>query len=173
MVKEIIKIVAILGLTILGCFLYIRFTAVKLAYIDISKIYNEFKFTKELDFKLKATNQKRKELLDSVGLQLKMLETQINNGSKNEELIKRYEMKREEYLARQEQFSNDNAAQAQEYNEQILKQVNQYAEDFRKDKRVDIIFGANGNGVIMAGNETMDLTGEYLAYLNSKYKPAK
>lgn len=168
MTKEIIRFASILLLSLAGCFLMVRYKSQKLAYIDMTKVYNDYKLTKDLDRKLKDTNQARKNILDSLAIGLKMTESSIRADQKNQELLIAYQKRREEYVMRKEQFEKDYEQQSQEYNGQILKQINQFTEEYRVSKGIDMLVGANGNGFIMAGNPDMDCSAEFIEFINKK-----
>ena len=50
-----------------------------------------------------------------------------------------------------------------------MTQLNEYIEDFGEENKLDYIFGANGTGTIMYGNESKDVTKEVVTYVNKKY----
>lgn len=168
MKKELIRFVVTAAVCFTGVFIYVNYKSTKVAYIDMSKVYNDFKLTKELDKKLKETNAMRKTILDSLALAAKMFESQAKMLKDNSEAIKNYELKKEEFILKQEQFSKDYENQSQEYNAQILKQINQYSDEYRVSKGIDILIGADGSGIVMAGNSKLDLSDDFVNFINSK-----
>ncbi|MBS1637741.1 MAG: OmpH family outer membrane protein [Bacteroidetes bacterium] len=168
MLKEIIRFVVTASVVLLACFLLVRHQSTRFAFVDMTKVYADFKLTKDLDKKLKETNQARQNILDSLSISLKMIESELKAGKKDAQLLSNYNMKREELMMRQEQFSKDFEQQSQEYNSQILKQINEKIEEYRTDKGLDIVIGANGNGFIMAGNTALDCTTGFIEFINKK-----
>jgi len=142
----------------------------KIVYVDSAKLYTEFQLTQELSKKMDETFGIRKQMLDSLELEVYSLSRQIEaEEGKNKERIALFDMKRSEYAMKKQQFEEDNQLQSQQYNEQVTKQFNQYMNDFGKEKGYDIILGATGDGGIMYANETIDVTEEALKFINEKY----
>ncbi|MBN9485490.1 MAG: OmpH family outer membrane protein [Bacteroidetes bacterium] len=52
----------------------------------------------------------------------------------------------------------------------VLSQINSFVEEYGKSKGYDIILGADGNGGVIYGNKSMDITQEVLEALNKQYK---
>jgi len=169
MVKEIIKYGSVVLIACGLCFFMTKRYSNRIAYIDITKVYGEFKLTRELDAKLKATNEHRKTILDSLGFSIKMLETRLGLDPKNQEQLKIYQLQRQEYFTKDEQYAKDYEAQSQEYNTQILKQINEYTEKYRITKGIDVLIGANGSGFMMAADTKLDMTPDFISYINSSY----
>lgn len=145
-------------------------TQPKIVYVDSAKLYTEFELTKELSSKMENTFGIRKQMLDSLEIEVYSLSRQIEaEEGKNKERIALFEMKRAEYTMKKQQFEEDNQLQSQQYNEQITKQFNQYMNDFGKEKGYDVILGATGDGGIMYANETIDVTEDALKFINEKY----
>jgi Skp family chaperone for outer membrane proteins len=144
-----------------------------IVYVDINKLYSEFKMTKELDNKLTAVTQARKNILDSLKFDLEVLSKQLANKPDAADLKQDFIRKREDYMAKSDQFTQDDQMQTQQYQEQILKQLNQYVTDYRSEKDYDVILGTSGNGVVMAADDNFDISPEVIRYINEKYKGTK
>lgn len=143
----------------------------KLAWVNITEIYNEFHYKKELEKKLTETQQARKKVLDSLELDLKMLSREIQSeGGKSKDKISLFEVKRENYLGKKDQLDEDNAVLERQYNEQILNQLNQYLKDYGKEKGLRYIFGTSGTGSLMYAEEADEITKDVIVYINEKYK---
>lgn len=135
----------------------------KNAYVQIGKLYKEFKMTKELEGKFTAVGNARKSFLDSLELKIRSIAGEGKNETEFNKL-------KEEYVQRKQQFEQDNAAMNQQYNTQIMEQMNQYITDYGAENGYAFIFGANGNGGIMYADEkAFDVTQPVLEYINSKY----
>lgn len=146
----------------------------KVAYVDLNEVYNDFQLKKELESKLKNTQNQRKTILDSIRIQLNLLKAKVTSAPKpDEDFIRQFEYKRQEYLLKEKQFSEENDNLSQQYTDQIMKQMNQYVEDYGKSKNYDWIQGAKGDGGLMYVNKKFNITKEVLEYINSRYKGEK
>lgn len=59
---------------------------------------------------------------------------------------------------------------SQKYTENIWQNLNQYVADYAKEKDLDVVFGANGSGVLMYADSMLNKTDEVVQYVNSKYE---
>lgn len=140
------------------------------AWIDVKRVYNEFEFKKELEKKLKLTEEGKKKLLDSLELDLNLMIRQFQNVKITDTDNKKFEIKRQEYLLKKEHYEQENTELQKNYNEQILAQINQYVNDYCKGEDYDFVFGADGNGSLMYASEKKDITSEIIEFINKKYK---
>ncbi len=146
----------------------------KIAYIDLSKVFEKFEFKNELEKKLVKTRELRKEKLDSLEFELNVMSKQLQSeNSKDSEKIGLFQAKRDYYFQKKQEFEEDNSALVAQYDAQILKQLTQYVTDFGKEYEYTYIFGADGNGTIMYGKEKNNITEEVITYINDKYKGIK
>ena len=168
----LIVLLQLLGLLFIGYLFFTKETQ-QTAFISMGKVVSDFELSKELDAKIKVVQGARKNILDSLEIVVQQLSLKLqkNAASKKEQL--EFDAKRQEYLLKQRQFTEDNQHLQQQYQEQIFKQLNQYIEEYNKDKDYDFIFGAAGNGVIMAAKPGNDITEEIIVFVNKRYKGAK
>ncbi|HXA01110.1 MAG TPA: OmpH family outer membrane protein [Cytophagaceae bacterium] len=136
----------------------------KTRYIITSKIFKEFKGTKELEKKFVALQDKQKYILDSLGLEIQTLEkfSRSNSGI----LFK----KKQTYDQLSAQFSQSNQEQYKQYSEGIWKQINQYLNDYGKENHLSYIYGADGTGSLMYADSTLNVTEHVIAFINKKYE---
>lgn len=143
----------------------------KVGWINISKVYNEFVFKKELEGKLTKTQQARKAIIDSLEFDLKILSREIKTEEgKDKSKIELFQLKRESYLNKKSELENDNEVLQKQYNEQILNQLNQYLKDYGKQKHLRYILGTDGSGTLMYAIEEDEITEDVIKYVNEKYK---
>lgn len=139
--------------------------------IDNVKVFNEFELTKELSEKINANFAVKKQIMDSLEMQVMVLNKEIElNVKPSDELIKKFQLKREEYLYRKKQFEEEYQAMWNDYNNQIVVQMNKYLTDYGKEKGYNMILGAGGNGNVVYADTLVDVTEEVLVFLNSKYE---
>lgn len=139
-------------------------------YIDTYKLYNGFSMKKQLQHNLEEDTRKRKQQLDSLKLEINMAMADAQQQMPAKELKNAFELKRREYLMREEQSGREQEDIAERYDAQIWAQLNQYINDYGKEQQVDFIFGASGNGSLMYGKESHDITEEMIRYVNEKHK---
>lgn len=158
----------VLGLLI-GFWLYSH-KSPKIAHIDSSKVFSAFALTKELQNKLKNTQQSRKSILDSMEVNLNGLVAELEKNPNNQRLRKSAEGFAYNYEKKKQEFGEDDNNQTQTYNEQIWAQLNQYIQDYADTKGYDYLLGANGTGAIMGASKSYDKTEEVIVYVNNKFK---
>jgi outer membrane protein len=174
MIKRIFNIVIVIAILALGAGLIsMNCKAPKTAYVEISKIYNEFQLKKELETSYDKTLSARKSLMDSVELHLRSLYAQVESGNREKQLLQEFEFKKQDYVSMQQKFEEDNTILKQQYNEQIMKQLNEYVTAYGKEQEYTYILGAEGSGTIMFADEAQNVTTEVIKYINEKYKGIK
>lgn len=170
MVKNVILGLGIVLLIVLSLFVYHTNFATKVVYIDIPKVFNRFDMKKELQEKYKKVESGRKRILDSLAFNLQIMSKKLQSNQSNKELGYEFDVKREEYFKRKNMTDQDNVALSNQYDKQILEQMTQYIIEYGKKNKLDIIMGADGNGVLMYANEKHDRSEEIITYINKKYK---
>ena len=166
-----ISLIALLVLSVaFNVYLFIKVP--NTAYVDIHKIFNEFQGKKELEAQLLSRTNRKKSILDSMALDIQVLENRIEKEPKDEKLINQYQSKRSQFTQLQQEFQNQHSAQDQQYTDEIWTQINQYIIDYGKENTFDYIYGASGNGALMYGSSEKNITNELLTYINSKYDGA-
>jgi outer membrane protein len=152
-------------------FLYNKSTEKKIAYVKTTELYDGFQMKKELETKYVNVEKARKNILDSLELELKLMSKKLDSQAKPEErLVNEFEGKKENYFMKKKQWEEDNTAMANQYTQQIMKQINQYVDAYGKEKHYTYILGADGSGVILQADESLNLTQDILKYINLKYK---
>ena len=159
-----------LCLVLVGYIIWNENNQLKTAYINNAKLYTEFALAKELSTKLEQVQQIRKGIIDSLGLELKRLELQLEKEPKAEGTQSVYEKKLVEFRIKQQQFIEDNQVLNQQYQQEVSTQLNQYLEDFTTKEGYDYIYGATGTGSLMGAAEKYDITEPVLHYVNQRYQ---
>lgn len=159
-----ILIISIIALSFISCN-----HAEKTGYIKMGELFEEFTLKKELTSQLEQTVLARKNILDSLKLNLEMTIVTIQGGSASDSVKNDFLNKKQVYLKKQEQFEIENNTLQQEYDHQIWTQLNGFVEEFGKNNGLDYVFGANGTGSIMYGDDTKNVTKEAIEYVNQKY----
>ncbi|MCK6640917.1 MAG: OmpH family outer membrane protein [Bacteroidia bacterium] len=141
----------------------------KTAYIEVAAVYDAFKMKKELEGKFSKVEMFRKSILDSLELNLQLLnnEYQITKSENAKNVLIK---KKQEYLSTKQKFEEDNAAVSQQYTDQIFKQLNLYITEYGKEHGYSYIFGAEGSGSLMYANDSENITADITTFINEKYK---
>jgi outer membrane protein len=143
----------------------------KTGYVEISKLFEEFKLKKELAAQLQQIKSTRKNITDSLEFELKAIAKQIQvEGQKDKLRINEFELKRERYFEKKKQFEDDNIAVGKQFDTQIIAQLNQYVKDYGDKHGYTYIFGADGSGFLMFSLEKKNITEEVKIYINERYK---
>ena len=147
----------------------------KTAYVDISKLYNDFQLKKELETKLIKVQQARKNMLDSLRLQLEFLSGNINSdrtitGDAKQKQVQEFESRKMHYYQMEKSFSEDNEKFSSEYKEQILIQFNPYVNNYGKENGYEFIYGTDGTGAVMYASESKNITDKVVKYVDEQYK---
>jgi outer membrane protein len=178
--KKKILIASAIGLNfiILGLVLWQVSNKPRFAYVDLPGVYDNFQMKKQLESKLDNVGSQRKSILDSLEIKLKTLASTIDHGMSasqkhKDSLYSAYENLRQEYALKSQNFTEDNERTKQQYNEQIWKQLNQYIKDYGHDNGYAFIFGADGSGSLMYGNDPQNITDAIKEYVNKRFAGEK
>ena len=165
-----IAMLMVLGIT--GACIWMSNKIPKTGYVDLKEIYNDFKMTKELEGTLSNVQQQRKLVLDSMVLRINLTAKQIEKIPEKSRTvpIQGLDYKKQEYYMKKKQFDEDNENTLRQYNEQVWKQLNQYVKDYAKEHHYNYVFGADGTGTLMYGDDAQEITLEIKKYSNARYK---
>lgn len=130
-------------------------------FVNNGKLYDGFTLKIEYEKQIQTIRTNRKNMMDSLELGIRQLE--VRNMKAESQYAQEY------YIEKAKAFDEEESQLLSEYNQQIWKRLNSYAEAFSKEKHIDILFGASGNGTLLHADETIDLTSELIQYANSKY----
>jgi outer membrane protein len=143
----------------------------KTGYILIQDVYNGFEMKKQMEKKYLQTKNARDKILDSLAFEVKIIANKIKvEEEKNKATIDNFNLKRDEYFQRKQNFDEDNTALTKQYDQEILTQLNQYIKDYAEENHYTYVFGNDGNGSLLYGIETLNITKEVSAFVNDKYK---
>jgi outer membrane protein len=146
----------------------------KVGFVKIQQVFAGFNYKKELENNLKSVSLKRKNILDSLELELKILAKQIKLDRKlDNKKAAEFEAKKEVYLSKKKNFEDDNEQMVKQYDENIIKQLNQYVRDYGEKNKYQFIYGADGTGNLMFADSTYDLTNKVIEYVNERFNGGK
>jgi len=128
----------------------------KIVYVNSQKIFEDFKMSGEL--KLEAQNEfdKKKVLVDSLYEQIAV------SGDKEAAMQK--------FLGEKQNFEDFVNRISNEQSKKIWSRISGYSKDFVKEHNYAIILGGQPGYNIIAGNDSLDVTNDFLIYINKKYE---
>lgn len=130
-------------------------------FVNNGKLYEGFTLKTEYENQIQTIRIQRKNMLDSVELTIRQLESK--------KMDEESAYAKEYYVEKLKSFEQDEENLLSEYNKQIWSRLNKYAEEFSKEKEIDILFGASGNGTLLHADGAIDLTNELITYANNRY----
>lgn len=168
--KNLLSIVLSVVISSLVAWLIVTETQQKVAFARMPEVFQEFQLTQELEAKLNNVKGARKAILDSLELEIRVMSTQLNERKANPVVEDSIRRMLKVFNLKNEQFSSDNEVQASTYNQQIWQQINDYVKEFQESEDIDVLLGAKGDGSVMAGKSTLDVTDELIEFINLKYQ---
>jgi outer membrane protein len=140
-------------------------------YIHMEKVYNGFNLSKELNKELGKVIKVRKAILDSLYDNLRRQSQLVQMKAKKEDAdVAALRILEEELLYKEKTFEKEDRAATESCNEKIWNQINQYMEEYGKKKGYVFILGANGQGNIMYGSDSNNISEEVITYMNERYE---
>ncbi len=141
----------------------------KIGYVDIFKVFNDYEKTKEYDEKLEAKKntaekelEKKKETIEKLQGKLDLLK----EGEKAKEEEKLNKELREYRNLERETFT-DIKKERDEKMKDIVEDIDAIVKDYAKKNGFDLIVNSN---TVLYGAKAMDVTDEILKISNNKYK---
>lgn len=151
----------------------------KVAFVDNSKLLNEYQEKKDIEAKLKTEVDAYKKKRDSINIayeteankfleQAKTMPESVAKKRYNELMQKRQIL--EQHL-QQEEMKIQMESQTQM--DSLLNKVKKNIKEYGKQKGYTFILGANDGGSVLYGADNKDITKEVTEYLNNQYKSGK
>ncbi|HBG69522.1 MAG: hypothetical protein A2W93_00655 [Bacteroidetes bacterium GWF2_43_63] len=139
----------------------------KAGFVDVAKLYNSFSMTIQYKNSIDAEKNKVQTVLDSLNKEYEFLAAQKKSDSQSLKTMSDTKDKMEKL---QNAYANRIQVQTEDYNNKILQQLNQYVKEFGDKNRFSFIFGAAGNGSLMYGTESADITDEVIEFANERFQ---
>jgi outer membrane protein len=171
-----IIIVAALALSIVSCNKTAEGSSVKTAYVDTSKLMEEYTEAKDIEAKYKAKSAEMgKELEEEIA----RFKSEASSFKANAEVkgAAWAQQKGMELQKREQQLSYAQNALLQQLQQEsgvemdsLVKNVKKFIKDYGKEKGYDYIYGTGEAVSILYAKDQYDITSEVLKLLNDKYK---
>lgn len=141
----------------------------KVAFIDLSKLFDSYEKTKEYDTVLeknhKAYETAREEKLTKI--QEATGKLALMKAEEKENLQAEIDTMKKNLMEFDQAQRTDLAKQRDEKIREILLEIEKTVSDFAKKEKYDLILN---DRVLIYGNETLDITDKVLTILNEAYK---
>ncbi len=139
----------------------------KTAYIDYNIVYNNCKLKLSLEKDLQRVTNLRKAELDSMQLELSFQSESIKNGKASQETLDTFEETKNRFFMLQTRYEEENMRLKETYSTQIRKEINEKSRQFAESRGYAYLFAAMGDGAIMYGSPSEDVTAEFRKFLDN------
>ncbi len=135
--------------------------------VDIKQLFDEFKYTKELQLEYKLKTQQEEAALDSMYKQLAAIKQLTLSDGSTEAAVQEMEMRFNQRYTRFEDFKAELTAKS---DEKVLNQLSNYIQQYAEKKELDMIVAKTQDDVtVLYAEESMDITQEVLTFINDLY----
>ncbi|WP_308993693.1 OmpH family outer membrane protein [Mariniflexile litorale] len=156
-----INSILLLTLVVFGFYFYLDRNKQEIVYIDNIKLFNGFNMTKDIKSIEEAKINKQGKELDSLYA--------IFQSVTNKEAVAFKNLQQQiAYKSKAIQELQDNYTH--QLSNTIWDRLNSYIKEYAQTKKFKIIVGTSGNGNVMYGDETTDITTQILKFSNIKYE---
>ncbi|MBU0694301.1 MAG: OmpH family outer membrane protein [Candidatus Omnitrophica bacterium] len=163
-------LVVLLSLGLIGSFSFTAKSAeIKIGYVNIFEIFNEYGKTKEYDEMLEKKKQEEEKKLDTKKKEIEKMQGKLSL-LKDKEQDKEQEkiiQAKEEYLELKRQVFTDLKEERDKKMEEIFGDINKVIKDYAEKNKFDLIINENG---LLYGSKTMDVTSQILELVNKEKK---
>lgn len=144
----------------------------KIGYLDVAKVFDEYKKTKEQDSALEAEAKAKQAERDKTVAEITRLRDELEllseKGKKDKQVII------DDKVKKLQEFDgvvrNDLRKKRDEMVADILKEIDAVVQDYGKKQAFDLIFN---DKVIVYKKDALNITSDVLKALNSQYSPGK
>lgn len=169
--KQLILLSALAIVILLSVFLVYKFTEKNIVVVRTADLFVQFEYTKELDEKFEQIKNIRQAKLDSLEGVLTAIKNSAPDVNKLPDSVKfKFNLLLEQYRKDQVKFKEDNENTEMKYQKQIWTQINQFSVEYAKEKKYDLVLGANAQGSVIYVKDYLDVTNELIKYCNEKHK---
>ena len=151
----------------------------KVAFVDNSKLLNDYQEKKDIEAKLKgqisAYERKRDSISVAFQTEARAFDAQAKTLPQNVAQKKYNELMQKSQILQQHLQQEEQKIQmeSQTQMDSLLSKVKKNIKEYGKQKGYTFILGANDGGSVLYGSEKKDITKEVTEYLNNQYKGKK
>ncbi len=169
----------VLALTVMSCNQSNETKELKTAYIDTSKLLQEYTESKDIEAKYKAKSQEMGKELD---VEVARFKTDAQNFQKNAQANGQAwaQQKGAELQKREQQLSYAQQAMLQQLQQEsgqemdsLVVNVRKFIKSYGKEKGYAYIYGTGEAATVLYAEDKYDITNDVVKLLNDKYKKAE
>ena len=134
-----------------------RWIDLKIGYIDIFKVFNDYEKTKEYDAKLEKKKNAAEKELEEKKAAIEKLQNKMSLLKKEEKAKKEEELSKEvkEYRDLEREVFTDIKKERDEKMKDIVEDIDKIVKDYAKKKGFDLVVNSNA---VLYGAKAMDIT---------------
>ena len=164
--RKLIKYLLVLTV-LLGSFVFaIRSYKKKIGFVDVNAVYQDYSLRSEYANELEKLDVHRSMEVDSLQIVIQsgyLAAASIKNESEAELAQKKIKI----YYQRLEQIAQERQRMLEYYDGDIWSKINKHVENFAVLNKIDLLYGATGNGNLMYGNPDLDYTKALSNYIHT------
>jgi outer membrane protein len=147
----------------------------KIGYVNVENLMKDYKATKVLETQLKNKQEKISKQLDSLQAPFKdKVQKYYQNApkmsaSKRAKIEKELQQEQQMLQLNQQQAAKQLQDENKSESEKITNRVDSLVANFAKANGYKLILGTSGNGTVMYGDTSLDVTKEVLDVLNTDF----
>ncbi len=141
----------------------------KVGYIDVFKVFREYKKTKDYDKILEDKKKSKEKELEKKRNEIKKMQDRLDLLKEEEQKKEREKISKaaQDYREQERQVILDLKKERDEKMEEIVKDIEKVVKEYAIKNNFDLILN---KGAIVYGNEGIDLTETILKLINQRYK---
>lgn len=149
--------------------LYAQDIGKKVAYVDLSKLFDEYQKTKEYDETLTAKQKVKEEERNKKITEIKDLQSKLAllNDKEKEKVQAQLDSKMKALQQFDQEATTDLRKQRDDLVKEILKDIEKVIHEYAQKEKYDLIFN---DRILLYGDESLDISQSLLKNLNDKYK---
>lgn len=176
--KKSITILAI-AMAVISCNKAVEVKEVKTAYVDTSKLFEEYTEAKDIKAKFKSKSEEMGRELDQEAARFKQDAAyfQKNAQANGQEWAQKNGAALQERQQRLQYAEQELSQKLQQEmgveSDSMISSVRKFIKNYGKEKGYSYVYGTNESGSILYAEDKFDITKEIVKLLNDKYKAPK
>jgi len=154
----------------IGVFNYLQLKSNKIAYIDTVRILNNSteikRVIEQTELRKKSLQAKADTIFNEFQLELKEMEKRKMSESEVLAVKRNMNLKEMQFKKFAHQTSKDIEQKQVEFTKNVLAKVNSIVTKIAAEEGYNMVFGANGSGNVIYGNEAIDISSVVIKSLN-------
>lgn len=143
-------------------------------YVDNLYLYAQYNYSKKVENELNSLLKLRKGIGDSLQAKIAQVEDEIGQvGKPDEGKLAGLSEQRQSLVYKLDDLQREDQLIVNEYRSKVWKRINDAVSSYGKEKGCRLILGANGQGNLMYGDESVDKTEEVLEFINKLFDGEK